>query len=96
MLQTDFAQQIKHCAELLYQNREKEAYEKIGGLLGELNQLLQNLASQVPEDVQPTILTIMNEFITSYQLKDNLALADLFFYVIPEVMQLTSNGAEVS
>lgn len=96
MVQTEFVQQMRDCAELLYQNREQDAYEKIDGLLGEINQVLQGVAGNVAEHMQPIVLGIIDEFVTAYQLKDNLALADFFFYVMPEVLQLINDGAEVS
>lgn len=89
MAQVDFVQEMRNCAELLYQNREQEAYEKINSCIGVLNQLLQSLAAEASEDAKATVLAIVNELVTSYQLKDNLALADFFFYVLPEVMRMT-------
>ena len=91
----DFMQEIKISAQLLYQNREQEAYEKINNLLGNLNQMLQLLVTEASEEIKPAVLAVMNEFVDAYQHKDNLALADLFFYVIPELVQMTEERTGV-
>ncbi len=71
-------QQLKECAKLLYQNCEQEAYAMLNELLTPLNNMLQQMAM----DGENGVVEVMKEFISAYQLKDNLALADILYYSI--------------
>lgn len=79
-------EQAKLCSELLYQNREQEAYKLLQQILPDLNELFQLLAGKNSENEQKLILSMINEFLTAYQLNDNLALADLLGCQLVEVM----------
>lgn len=82
MEQENIMNRLAECAYLLYQNREQEAYERLQGLLGELNQILQYVAKQ---DAQKAggLMQVFKAFIEAYQVNDNLALADLLAVEIP-------------
>ena len=77
----------KKCGELLYQNREQEAYQILQKLVGILNTVFQKVLTKKSVEEQEKILGIMKEFISAYQLKDNLALADLLYCEIPELLK---------
>jgi len=73
--------QTGNCATFFYQNREQEAYELLGKLLPNINQLLQNMM-QTSTEYESLILTILKQFLEAYQQKDGLALADILQYEI--------------
>lgn len=76
MEQETIIAQMKTCAELLYQNQEREAYRLLPELMECLKQLLQVLAEKAPEKAME-FLQVFKEFIIAYQINDNLAMADL-------------------
>ena len=73
--------QMKSCAIFLYQNREREAYEKLGALFPLLNELLQN---QDPMNIEDELMRAVARLIDAYQKKDHLLMADLLYDVIPQ------------
>lgn len=90
MEKENLARQIIACAELFYQNREQEAYDNINHLLPQINQMMQEVVVYLQntagseEDVG-YMLQVMRELVDAFQVKDNLALADLLYYNISEI-----------
>ena len=83
-------QTLQSCAELLYRNFEQEAYEAINKILPNINDMLQTFAKialEQPEGEEDAkyVLQVMQEFLNSYQRRDNLALADLLYYNLSEL-----------
>lgn len=92
MKQKDLTHQVKECAVLFYRNQEQEAYDRLNSMLGEINQIFQRLAADALADageeeqgLRQYRLQLMEELVTAYQRKDNLALADLLYYNISEM-----------
>ena len=90
MTMQEITQYVKTCGELLYQNREQEAYQLLQKLIGLLNQVFQQLVMNLQTENREYVLAIVGEFLTAYQLNDNLALADLLYYDIPEILNIES------
>ena len=90
MTMQEITQYVKTCGELLYQNREQEAYQLLQKLIGLLNQVFQHLVMNLQTENREYVLAIVGEFLTAYQLNDNLALADLLYYDIPEILNIES------
>lgn len=84
----NIAQHVKVCGELLYQNREQEAYQLLPKLLQILNLFFQQVVLKVQGEDREYVLSLIDEFTTAYQLKDNLELADLLTYNIPEILDI--------
>lgn len=66
------------CAELFYQNREQEAYERIKELLPEINQYIQNMAAVQTGDATGAVERVQ-KFLNAYQKYDQLGLADWLY-----------------
>ena len=81
-------QHVKICGELLYQNREQEAYQLLPKLVQILNLIFQQVAMKLQEEDKEYVLVLMEEFAMAYQLNDNLELADLLTYNIPEILDM--------
>ena len=77
---------MRECAIALYQNSEQEAYTKINAIVPEINKVLQGQMGKSTE-IDNYVLALLSEFVTAYQLKDNLALADLLYYNIPVLLK---------
>jgi hypothetical protein len=95
MEEQKLTEQLKACADLFYQNHEKEAYQMLANLLVDVSgkmQTLTELLAQLPENtgmtMQQKVRDDLQELVTSYQYKDALALADLLYYDIPEELGL--------
>lgn len=99
MEKRNLTQLIKNCGDLFYQNREQEAYQTINRLLADVNQTLQNmvvkaevLSGEEGEELGQYIFQVMEEFLDAYQVKDNLALADLLYYNISELIEMSQEA----
>lgn len=95
MEEQKLTEQLKACADLFYQNHEKEAYQMLANLLVDVSgkmQTLTELLAQLPENtgmtMQQKVRDDLQELVTSYQYKDALALADLLYYDILEELGL--------
>lgn len=88
MAMQEIAQYVKTCGELLYQNREQEAYQLLQKLVTILNQIFQQMAMKLQGDDREYVLAVVEEFLAAYQLNDNLALADLLYYNISEILSI--------
>ena len=95
MEEQKLTEQLKACADLFYQNHEKEAYQMLANLLVDVSgkmQTLTELLAQLPENtgmtMQQKVRDDLQELVTSYQYKDALALADLLYYDIPDELEL--------
>lgn len=86
MEELDLIKNMKQCAEMLYQNREQEAYQMIHRILPEMNQMLQKRMLSSNE-MGEMVLSALNEFVEDFQKKDNLGLADLLGYTIPGMIR---------
>ena len=91
MEEQKLTEQLKACADLFYQNHEKEAYQMLANFLVDVSgkmQTLTELLAQLPENtgmtMQQKVRDDLQELVTSYQYKDALALADLLYYYIPD------------
>lgn len=82
----ELIRKMRESAGALYQNDEQNAYQKINEIVPEINQALQAQMGR-SEEINQYVLALMTEFVTAYQLKDNLALADLLYYNIPVLME---------
>ena len=91
MQNTQLILQLKKCGKMLYQNREQEAYDAINNILQDINRELQLIEKCGQTQIRDMVLWAMQELITCYKLKDNLGLADLLYYAIPELVQLCDN-----
>lgn len=89
MNQNELLAQVNDCATFFYQNKEQEAYQLLNQLLPQINQILQLAAAEM-SNYQETIIFILKSFLDAYQLKDNLALADILKYEIINVIELTN------
>ncbi len=90
-------QRWKECTELLYQNREQEAYEKLGEILPQINEYLQAKVQMVSQEETKLVLDQMQDFVEAYQCKDQLALADWLFVEtldMQDASNLVSNEEE--
>lgn len=76
---------IKSCGDLFYQNREQEAYQMLQTLLAPVNQILQNMVTSGIREQEA--LEIMKDFLDAFQRKDQLALADILHFRIPEMIE---------
>ena len=84
MEEQKLTEQLKACADLFYQNHEKEAYQMLANLLVDVSgkmQTLTELLAQLPENtgmtMQQKVRDDLQELVTSYQYKDALAVADV-------------------
>lgn len=84
MEQKEFVNQIQSCADLFYQNKEQEAYQTLQTLLIPINQVLQNLAASGTGGQEA--VRIMKDFLDAFHLRDQLALADILYFGIPEMI----------
>lgn len=87
---------MKACADLLFQNREQEAYAQMNTLIPELNQELQHIAANSGNETVDIVSAIVGQFMTAYQLNDNLALADLLKYDMPQIFVISEKNREGS
>ena len=90
MATQEIVQYVKICGELLYQNREQEAYQLLQKLVTILNQVFQQTVQNLQGDDREYVLKVVEAFMTAYQLNDNLELADLLYYNIPEILNIES------
>ena len=79
MEEQKLTEQLKACADLFYQNHEKEAYQMLANLLVDVSgkmQTLTELLAQLPENtgmtMQQKVRDDLQELVTSYQYKDCL------------------------
>ena len=88
MVTQEIIQYVRMCGELLYQNREQEAYQLLQKLVTILNPIFQQMVAGLQGDDREYVLALIEEFATAYQLNDNLELADLLSYNIPEILAM--------
>lgn len=85
---------MRACADLLFQNREQEAYAQMSTLIPELNRELQQIAANSGKETVDVVSAIVGQFMTAYQLNDNLALADLLNYDMPQIFVVSDESRE--
>lgn len=87
--------EIKDCAELLYQNKEIEAYKQLEILVPKINVALQILTNffeqnqtQEAAEMKKEVLYSVETFMEAYQKQDILALADILYYQLSEEVKI--------
>lgn len=83
----ELLQRMRECAQMFYQNRVQEACAELNNILQPLNQLLQTCAVISADTVDQEMVSIVEQFLTAYQVQDHLALADILYYSIPRKVE---------